>query len=403
MLTAIQRFERTRKLTPERRDVFYKYLAYGGIDVGPNMFQGGQDTKNMDKDELVSALAQADISHDTKASILDPKQGPKHPEVEALGPSKNFSPDHNAKYTVDFLDTMKAFLSRRAPVMYTLDNQDQVGIVTRTLERFMDYLLQQEVCPEYYQEILSTRNLCRGAYLDLWNCAEAQRWLPGDFNIACSTLFGGKYSRGYDGETHWVDLKPGESVFVGFTPEKATQIVGFAIAGAATEDVYAKYYEIYSDDEENFEVVETIRDHGFEITKIEPATKECLDLYKTNTTEYLPVGRIHAKFWFNPDTPPDDLTPEERSCITRLPSTNTVSEYVFFVESTTILPLLAVGQKVEATICKLNCGVWFLDEVFRVSPAFDTWIENELMLGWREPKALKESLSSAPTDAEVQE
>ena len=44
---AIQRFFAKRNLNSERKDVFDKYLAFGGVDSGPKMFSGGLDAKTL--------------------------------------------------------------------------------------------------------------------------------------------------------------------------------------------------------------------------------------------------------------------------------------------------------------------------------------------------------------------
>jgi hypothetical protein len=47
-----------------------------------------------------------------------------------------------------------------------------------------------------------------------------------------------------------------------------------------------------------------------------------------------------------------------------------------------------VGMKIEATIHKLNCGIWFFDEVLRAFRSFNTYLCNELMVGRKEPRAV---------------
>lgn len=38
---AIQRYKAKRNFDSERKDLFDKYMSYGGIDTGPKMFSGG--------------------------------------------------------------------------------------------------------------------------------------------------------------------------------------------------------------------------------------------------------------------------------------------------------------------------------------------------------------------------
>jgi hypothetical protein len=369
ILVAIGRFERTRKMSPERRDILYKYLSYGNVECGPNMFQGGQDLTKMDKSTIANIL--------TNASITEEKR-----DLET----------ETSLYAVDFLGCMKGFLSRHAARLYGFDQRDQLDRVTSTLERFMNYLLQHDVCPEYSAEILETRNFCRyDANAELWAVAEATRRLPGDFNRACSTLFGGQYAENYDGETWWGPEEIAGSVFVGLKPEEASQILHFGVAGAAREDVFAFYLEAVNGGK-TLEVVSVEEATGLEITRVEPPTSECKEVYTRNSKHFRPVGRVYARPWKNPDAPPEDLTDEERWKLEKEyegeGEKEKEQEYVFFLESI-IQEDLRVGMKLEATVRTLNCGLMYFDEFLTLYPSFDTYLANEAMVGWKKPRPLK--------------
>ena len=88
-MTAIHRYETKRRLDPERRDYFYKYLAFGGIDVGPNMFQGStvRDREELDKEQITESLVQTSITADKE-------------DIDTV----------TSKYAVDFEGCMKGFL-----------------------------------------------------------------------------------------------------------------------------------------------------------------------------------------------------------------------------------------------------------------------------------------------------
>lgn len=370
ILNAIARFERTRKLSPERRDVLFKYLSYGGVECGPKAFQGGQDLTNMDKSTIANILSNASIAE----------------EKRDLGTETSL-------YAVDFEGCMKAFLSRRAAHLYGFEQREIVDRVTSTLERFMDYLLQHDVCPEYSADVLKTRNFCRhDANPELWSIAEASRRLPGDFNRACSTLFGGQYAD-YDGDTSWEDPNNAESHFVGLKPEVANQILHFGIAGAAPEKVYASYLDAIKGSKK-LEVVSVQNCAGLEITRVEPPTAECKEIYIANSTQFRPVGRVYAKAWKNPEAPPEDLTEEEREQARKesdKPARNEKQqdeEYVFFIESI-IQEDLRVGMKLEATVRTLNCGLMYFDHFLTLYPTFDTYIPNQAMVGWKKPRPVE--------------
>lgn len=365
VLTAIERFEQTRRLTPERRDAFYKWLHYGGIKVGTNPFSSGQDEEEMDKGEIAAI----------KSKVRVP---------DALRQALETASTDDPTYIIDFLGCTRAFLSYRAIAIFYFARKEDVELVTTTIERFMDYLLQNDVCPEFANDVLNTRNFCREATNELWRTRQAQQWLPGDFNIACSTLFGGNYGKMYDGKTYWGEIQPGDVAFVGFTPEQATQIVGYAIAGAADEEVYDKYAETMNNgDGSGLDTVKVITDQGFEIMDIQPPTAECKDMYKRNTKEYRPVGRVIARSWEIPFGPPEDLTDEEK----KAPKTKSCQAYIFFIEEI-VQQYLSVGQKVIATIRQLNCGAWFFDELTNIYPNYELWTANDLVEDYKAPQMI---------------
>ena len=298
-------------------------------------------------------------------------------------------------YEVDFLGCAKAFLSRRAKNVWGLETKEQVERICSTLERFMDYLLQHDVCPEFQDDILTTRSLCRNAVPELWDSAEAVRRLPGEFNIACSTLFDGTYARMYDGETNWApENESGGPVFVGFKREEAQQIVKFGVSGAATEPVYMGFLAgVQQNQLLMLDVVNIDERAGFEITHLIPPTRQCKEIYTSQSSQFRPVGIVRAKPWLNPDASPEDLsrpTSPTSSTTSRKP-TEDKAEYTFLMESIT-QSLLRVGTKIEATIRTTGCGLMFFDEVITVYPSFDEFIVNELMVGWKAPKPVRGAL-----------
>lgn len=106
------------------------------------------------------------------------------------------------------------------------------------------------------------------------------------------------------------------------------------------------------------------------------------------------VGQqIRAKPWKNPERPPKDLAAEEKEVLQEKTSNSkpdgisTGPIYKSFMEEV-VLQRLFVGMKIEATIHKLNCGIWFSDEVLRAFRSFNTYLCNELMACWKEPRAV---------------
>ena len=368
-------------------NIFHKYLKYGSVTVSPNVNQGRHskgDLEGLDKDQIIEAMAQTSISA----------------EKDDIGTD-------TSSWAVDFEGVMKGFLSRRAPYYFGFEVRKQVDTVTRVLSNFMNYLLHHDVCPEYATDVLAARNVCNTASAELWACAEAQRWLPGDFNIACSTLFDGSYSGMYDGLTSWMPKDSDYRGFVGMTDDIAREVQKFAIAGAATEEVYQAWYGMAM--ENSIRVIDVRRAVGFEIIAIDQVDSDTKHFYKEQSTEYRPVGKIRAKPWTNPDAPPEDLTAEEKELLrekndareaSSSKSDEMESTYEFFIEEV-ILQHLFIGMKLEATIRKLNCGVWFFDEFLHAFCSFDTYLCNEMMVGWKEPRSVVDEIGGNEDSMEI--
>lgn len=60
-------------MNSERRDVFLKYLSYGGIKVGPKMFEGNdqKDLQKLDSEGIITATACTNIPDDREGWDID--------------------------------------------------------------------------------------------------------------------------------------------------------------------------------------------------------------------------------------------------------------------------------------------------------------------------------------------
>jgi Argonaute siRNA chaperone (ARC) complex subunit Arb1 len=57
----------------DRRHIFTKYMSYGGVDMGPKMFQGNdqRDLQDMNADDILTATSQSTIPTDRSGWIID--------------------------------------------------------------------------------------------------------------------------------------------------------------------------------------------------------------------------------------------------------------------------------------------------------------------------------------------
>jgi hypothetical protein len=66
MEDAILRFQKKRRIECDRREIFLKYLQYGGVDISQKMFTGTdqRDLKEMDSEDILLARAQTSIAQE---------------------------------------------------------------------------------------------------------------------------------------------------------------------------------------------------------------------------------------------------------------------------------------------------------------------------------------------------
>lgn len=85
---AIQRYSAKRNLNSERKNVFDKWMAYGGVDTGPKMFSGGLDQNTL-SDKTAAEIRTLTATH-------------------AVGQDKGDFGE--SEYAVDFEGVAKGFL-----------------------------------------------------------------------------------------------------------------------------------------------------------------------------------------------------------------------------------------------------------------------------------------------------
>lgn len=359
---AIQRFFAKRNLNSERKDVFDKYLAYGGVDSGQKMFSGGLDY------ETLSNRTAPEIATMTA----------KH----SVGQDKDDS--GNSMYVVDFDGVAKAFLSSQLPLSYDLWNQEAIKLRVAVVRNFLNYLLHHDVCPEYNSQIYAARDSCDQADKELWLVVQASRLLPGKFNTACSEIFGGFLQGLYIGDKDWA--KGFKSDGPGISAEMARKTFKTGLIARASEETLKLFKK--QDDANKIKIMSET-ETGLEVTELISAEEEVLELYESAHGKGLkPLGRLKAKTWYFPGAPDEDLTDEDltdEEDVAAASATQETKEYEFWVEDE-VLQKCFVGMKFITVVKELSFGVLYFDSLLGVYCSFYEVLPNEEMIGWREPE-----------------
>lgn len=273
-----------------------------------------------------------------------------------------------------------------------------VGVI----RNFLNYLLHHDVCPEHKDQIDSARVLCDKATKELWNIASMTPVLPGDFNMACSEIFGGMYQGLYSTDQTWM----GESDTLhslGIGPERARQAFKIGIAANSSDEMFQIYRQQLSTKSCRRASTE---ETAFEITEIGHPTETVLGLYAQQQSAGLKtLGKMKAKTWSSANAPEEDITEAEEAFLKANPPK--FKNYEFWVEEE-ILKNCEVGMKFEATVRETSFGLSYFDAIGGVYCSFYQLIPNNLMEDWREiekewlpPKYNKNK--AAKREAEAQE
>jgi len=253
------------------------------------------------------------------------------------------------------------------------------------MRNFYNYILYHSVCPEYTDSILAARHICDLADKELYQTHKVLRLLPGNFNIACSTIFGGRHKDTYTGDSSW--LQGDESgIAVGLNTEEARKVYKYGVAALGTDEDFSSgdsdtiHRRIFDHKSTNIQ-----HNIALEVVELIPADIEHVSLH--NTKRGLGKGQALGKLICRPyiapnfdttDLPPNYINPSDIN--------EEDSGYEFWLEQY-ILDTNFVGMKIEASVATLSNGLRFLDHVVAVRCSFYTVLYNDflLLVKWKEP------------------
>jgi hypothetical protein len=355
--TAVTRFCARRKMHQETRRIWDKFMVFGGFDAGQQMFTGGltqEEMENLTAKEIAERTAYYGVSE----RVMD-----------------GLYPDENGEitYVVDFEGVTKGFLSSQLLSLVTWYDERQVKTATNVLRNFYNYLMLHEVCPEYTPQLVAARKICDLAEEELPKLAVVDKSLPGGFNTACSTLFGGHYANLQAGTGDWVVA--GDDV--AWSKEDAKKVFLSGVAAYGTAVQLKAVGEILANQKPRNVVSETTL--GLEVVKISFMTEQAKEVYgdaRLANTNIHPMGLLRCKRWIVPHAPPMDLPAD---------LVDSVDEEHEFVVEEEILKYCYPGLKMEASVKELDVGIKWIDYLETSYPSFFTWLANEYIRNWKEP------------------
>jgi hypothetical protein len=242
--------------------------------------------------------------------------------------------------------------------MLSLESEAETKLCSMVIRNFLNYVLQHEVCPEYTEDIMAARKICGVAERELWAMKNLSIKLPGGFNIALSTIFGGHYRSTYLAEDHW---EPRNYC------NRAVQDM------ASARLVFDKG-------------VQYLIDNGMAWKDANSIVKSTVKFYEVVDIKLSPdeeLGAIKCKSWEGPGLDEEEAFDDESPIEILGAAAGSVQNETFWLEPA-VLCWLSVGMKLEAVVVELDNGFKFLDSVGAFC-SFYTYLENEKMGGYREP------------------
>ena len=279
------------------------------------------------------------------------------------------------------------FNSRSHTVPLELSVHDDLGTkssnkitqIVGVIKNFLNYLIYHEVAPEYRKEIDVSKKLCAQAEDELWEIEQIKKVLPGEFNRACSRVFGGLYaSLQPEAPQNGEERTGGESEQKKLRMSNAVDVFKTGFAARATQKQLHQYQ-----DQSKAKAIEicTVEDCSIEVTGIKFAEPEICRGYKEGGSDNLkPVGLMSAKTWICPVGPAHDLTEEEE--VDMRDRGVQIRNYEFWVEDE-ILKHCFLGMKLDVTVRTLSFGLSYFDAVSGIFCSFYQVIPNAMMDDWK--------------------
>jgi hypothetical protein len=249
------------------------------------------------------------------------------------------------------------------------------------------------VCPEYTTDVLAAKKICDLAEKELPLIQELGSMMPGDFNMAASTLYGGYFHGLYVGKDTWshefADEQSGESIrrqkrFDGMTTPEAERLFVTAIAFAGTPELFhAKMKGIPK-------VVHAER-RSMEVVRITlPSLKQKRQYAGAKNSlgeagNFKPLGTLSVRHWDNPEAEEEDLTEKEKIAMNKAKKRGIDVRIEDFWLENDVLERCFIGLKFEATVRKLDIGLQYFDSIAGIYPSFFTFLPAQRLDGWREP------------------
>ncbi|KAF5002098.1 hypothetical protein FGRMN_581 [Fusarium graminum] len=346
MQSCIQRYRSRRRLQVDRGLYFNEYLFLGGVDSSPGAFCGlsQQELKDLTPTQRREATARDIIWANDSAG------------------DKFYNGDET-QWSVDFAGVAAGFFSVSLVQLTSFENKRMLEGIS-TIENFLRYVLQHDVCPEYEDDVNSALKVCETATVEWPMVRKLYALLPGYFNLAAAELFCPEAT-----------TKDSWSFQQFHRPENfdATSVFFSAFAlmdePRLFENLTTKKPSITREFTCTLELVQVFRPDEDIVKRVKSL------IIGDKAAQQVPIGKATFKQGVIEDDWEHPVLgwPIDEEVMT-----------LFFDD--TLLATMVPGMKLTATICELDAGLRFIKTVEIVVPSFYVYLPQEMMRYYKEPK-----------------
>jgi hypothetical protein len=233
-----------------------------------------------------------------------------------------------------------------------------------TVENFLRYVLQHNVCPEYEDDVKAAMEVCKTAAEEWPMVRELCAALPGHFNLAAAELFCPEDTT----KQSWsfLDFKRPE----GFNPTSVF-FTAFALMDEPElfERLTTKQPTIIREFKCTLELVKTFRPSDDIVKRVKSL------VIGDKAAYHAPVGKATFKQGVIEDDwekPPTEWPIDEETM-------------TLFLDDA-LLANMIPGMRIEATICELDAGLRFIKVIENLVPSFYVYLPQEMMRHYKEPR-----------------
>ncbi|KAK1836820.1 Argonaute complex, subunit Arb1 [Podospora conica] len=353
----IQRFRGLRRMDNVQDKIFSAYLLLGGVDSRPRQFQG------------TSKLKASDLEGMTKAEVRGITADDMIPRGEGATDIRFYNPSAPEHWDISFTAVASGFLSVHLLGLYPMDTIEfQKGVAV--VLNFLKYVVTHDVCPEYADDLRRAQKVCVAAKEETQAAYDLQQLLPGTFNLAGTMLLEAGMKPTFESESA-ASRAP-------FDKEAARTILLTHGSVLLDNDRSERLQKALNDPDARivkgkgcFEVVSISPPRKEWVAQLEVATKCMNEHFKQDLSlDACGILRVRPNAVRDGWEENQDMLPD-----------------MFYVENEA-LECFKRGMRIQLNFITLeSCGlISFVSKVETVYQSFYTFLPQELMTKYKEPK-----------------